>query len=168
MDPNLQGNYDLVEILGEWEEAWELAMPYVGSIHLQESFEAFINAVLSVSDRCPEFKDKCENSDVEALLILPQLLVAFCANHEAEAAEILKVAADLSLEGAGLPGPTANLDDLLYDLMSGEVLSKYCDCGMRLQRTHASVWNNFSKLLLAELMEKLSPSPTIALRRLMA
>ena len=154
MDPNLQRNSDLVDILAEWEEAWELAMPYVHSTHLQESLEAFIHAVLAVANHCPEFKEACLTSDVEALLILPQLLAAFCANHEAEAAELLKVAGDLSLEAAGLPDPTVNLDDLFYDLAKGEILSNYCDCGMRLQRTNALVWNKFSKLLWAELMDK--------------
>ena len=156
MDPNLQRNSDLVEILAEWEEAWELAMPYVRSIDLQESFEAFIDAVLSVSERCPEFKEALVTSDVEAIMIIPQLLVAFCASLiEPEAAELLNVAGDLSLEAAGLPDPTFNLDDLFYQLANGEILSKYCDCGMRFQRTNASVWNKFSKLLSAELMEKL-------------
>ena len=154
MDPNLQRNSDLVDILAEWEEAWELAMPYVHSIHLQESLEAFIHAVLAVANHCPEFKEACLTSDVEALLILPQLLAAFCANHEAEAAELLKVAGDLSLEAAGLPDPTVNLDDLFHDLAKGEIVSNYCDCGMRLQRTNALVWNKFSKLLWAELMDK--------------
>ena len=154
MDPNLQRNSDLVDILAEWEEAWELAMPYVHSIHLQESFEAFIHAVLAVANHCPEFKEACLTSDVEALLILPQLLAAFCAKHESEAAELLKIACGLSLEEARLPEPTVNLEDLLYDLAKGEILSKYCDCGIRIQRTNPLVWNAFSKLLSAELADK--------------
>ena len=154
MDPNFQNNSDLVEILGEWEEAWELAMPYVHSIRLQESLEAFTNSVLDVSERCPTFKDACVNSGVEAILIIPQLFAAFYANHEAEAAEMLKVAGGVSLEEAGLPGPTVDLDALLYDLASGKVLREYCGCGMRLLRTNPLVWNKFSKLLSAELMEK--------------
>ena len=154
MDPNLQRNSDLVEILAEWEEAWELAMPYVRSIDLQDSFEAFIDAVLSVSERCPEFKEALVTSGVEAIMILPQLFAAFCAKHKSDAAEILKIASGLSLEDAGLPEPTVNLEDLFYDLAKGEILSKYCDCGMRIQRTHPLVWNTFSKLLSAELADK--------------
>ena len=64
------------------------------------------------------------------------------------------VAGDVSLEEAGLPGPTVDLDALLYDLASGKVLREYCGCGMRLLRTNPLVWNKFSKLLSAELMEK--------------
>ena len=154
VNPSLQRNSDLVEILAEYEEAWELAMPYVRSINLQVLLEAFIDAVLCVSDRCPEFKEACVTSDVGAIMILPQLFAAFCAEHKSEAAEILKIASGLSLEDAGLPEPTVNLEDLFYDLAKGEILSKYCDCGMRLQRTNASVWNKFSKLLSAELMDK--------------
>ena len=130
-------------------------MPYVCSIQLQKSLGAFVDTVLTVCDRCPEFKDACLCSDVEAILIIPQLFVAFCANHAAEAPEILKVASDLSPEEADLPGATDNLSDLLCDLARGELLSKYCECGIRLQRTNPSAWNNFSKLLSAELMEKL-------------
>ena len=70
----------------------------------------------------------------------------------------VKVTADLSLDAAGLPEPTINLDAVFFDLARGEVLSKYCDCGMRLQRTNPSVWNNFSKLLWAELLGKLDPA----------
>ena len=153
--PDLRLNSDLVDVLAEWEEAWEVAMPYVCSIQLQKSLGAFVDTVLTVCDRCPEFKDACLCSDVEAILIIPQLFVAFCANHAAEAPEILKVASDLSPEEADLPGATDNLSDLLCDLARGEILSKYCDCGIRLQRTNPSAWNNFSKLLSAELMEKL-------------
>ena len=154
MNPNLQRNSDLVEILAEYEEAWELAMPYVRSIHLQVLLEAFIDAVLCVSDRCPEFKEACVTSDVGAIMILPQLFAAFCAKHESEAAELLKIACGLSLEEARLPEPTVNLEDLLYDLAKGEILSKYCDCGIRIQRTNPLVWNTFSKLLSAELADK--------------
>ena len=65
MDPNLRQNPELVDILAEWEEAWEFAMPYVLSIHLQKSLNKFVNAVLCVSDRCLSFKDACLSSDVE-------------------------------------------------------------------------------------------------------
>ena len=153
VNPSLQRNSDLVEILAEYEEAWELAMPYVRSINLRVLLEAFIDAVLCVSDRCPEFKEACVTSDVGAIMILPQLFAAFCAEHKSEAAEILKIASGLSLEDAGLPEPTVNLEDLFYDLAKGEILSKYCDCGMRIQRTHPLVWNTFSKLLSAELAD---------------
>ena len=89
-------------------------------------------------------------------MTLPQLFAAYCANHPAEAPAILKTTSDLSPEDAGLPGPTVNLDHLFYELATGEMLSKYCDCGMRLQRTNPLAWNKFSKLLSAELMEKLA------------
>ena len=59
MDPNLKKNPDLVNILAEWEEAWELAMPYVHSKSLEKSFYAFIDVVVSVCALCPEFKEAC-------------------------------------------------------------------------------------------------------------
>ena len=88
-------------------------------------------------------------------MTLPQLFAAYCANHPEAAPEILKSTSDLSPEAADLPGPTVNLSELFHALATGEMLSKYCDCGMRLQRTNPSAWNKFSKLLSAELMEKL-------------
>jgi hypothetical protein len=155
VDPNLQRNPDLVKILADWEEAWEIAVPYVRSIALQKSLEAFISAVLRVAERCPEFKEACLTSDVDAIMIIPQLLAAFCANHDADAAAILTVACDLSVEAASLPGPSADLDDVFFSIANGEHLSNYCDCGMRLQRANPSVWNIFSKLLWAELIERI-------------
>ena len=65
VDPNLQRNTELVGILVEWEEAWEIAVPYVRSSALQKSLEAFISDVLRVADRCPEFKEACLCSDVD-------------------------------------------------------------------------------------------------------
>ena len=145
----------MVEILVEWKEAWEFALPYVRSIRFQESVEVFMNILVFISELCPEFKDAFLSSDVEALMILPQLFAVFCANDTKEAAETMKVACDLSLEAAGLPCPTDISGDLYYDLASGEFLREYCDCGMRLQRANPLVWNNFSHLISVELREKL-------------
>ena len=59
------------------------------------------------------------NSDVEAIMILPQLFAAFCAKQSAEAPEILKATSDLSPDAESLPGPTVNLNDLFSDLATG-------------------------------------------------
>jgi hypothetical protein len=140
VDPILQMNPGLVAMLAEWEEAWELAMPYVGSIDLQRTLSAFIDAVIAVCDRCPEFKEGCVTSDVEALMILPQLFAAFCADQGDAGAEIIMVCAGVSLEAIRLPPYQGNLADLFYDLARGEVLIDY-ELGMKMQRANPSVWN---------------------------
>ena len=43
-----------------------------------------------------------KSKEVEAIMIMPQLLAAFCAHHEADAAAILSAAADLSVAAASV------------------------------------------------------------------
>jgi hypothetical protein len=152
VDPILKLNAKLVAMLAEWEDAWELAMPYVGSIDLQKTVSIFIDSVVAVCDRCPEFKEACATSDAEAFMIIAKMFAAFCADLGDAGAEILAVCADVSLEEIKLPLAQGNLADLSYDLARGEVIMDYSVLGMRLQRANPSVWNTFSKILFAELL----------------
>jgi hypothetical protein len=153
VDPHLARNPALVKTLASWEEAWERAMPYMASVTLRRTLVSFIQDLREVSKQCPEFLEWCANSDVEAMLLLPQLFAAFCAHHGPAATEILCLAAETSHEEVNLPKQLSKdeYDEVLSKLAKGEVLTEYQACGMRIQRSRPAAWNTFLVTVIGEL-----------------
>jgi hypothetical protein len=156
VDPHLARNPALVKTLAAWEEAWERAMPYMHSVSLRKTLVNFIQDLRAVSKQCPEFLEWCANSDVEAMLLLPQLFAAFCAHHGPAATEILCLAAETSHAEVHLPKqlPKEDYEEVIAKLAKGEVLTEYQACGMRIQRSRPAAWNTFLVAVIGELEEK--------------
>jgi hypothetical protein len=157
VDPHLARNPALVRTLASWEEAWERAMPYINSPPLRRTLANFIEDLQAVSEQCPEFMEWCANSDVEAMLLLPQLFAAFCAHHGPAASEILALAAEASHEEVSLPPryclPKAEYLEVVAKLARGEELTEYQAAGMRIQRSRPAAWNMFLVAVIGELEE---------------
>jgi hypothetical protein len=156
VDPHLARNPALVKTLASWEEAWERAMPYMHSVSLRRTLVSFIEDLRRVSKQCPEFLEWCANSDVEAMLLLPQLFAAFCAYHGSAATEILCLAAETSHEevaGLSTQLSTEEYEDVVSRLAKGEVLTAYQASGMRIQRSRPAAWNMFLVAVIGELEE---------------
>jgi hypothetical protein len=156
VDPHLARNPALVKSLTSWEEAWERAMPYTNSVSLRVTLASFIEDLRQVSKQCPEFLEWCANSDVEAMLLLPQLFAAFCAHQGPAATEILCLAAETAHEEVQLPKLLSRdeYDEVVAKLASGEVLTEYQACGMRIQRSRPAAWNTFLVAVIGELEHK--------------
>jgi hypothetical protein len=156
VDPHLARNPALVKTLTSWEEAWERAMPYTNSVTLRRTLASFIEDLRRVSKQCPEFLEWCANSDVEAMLLLPQLFAAFCAYHGPAATEILCLAAETAHEEVHLPKQLTKdeYDEVVSKLANGVVLTEYQACGMRIQRSRPAAWNTFLVAVIGELEHK--------------
>lgn len=156
VDPHLARNRELVTTLATWEESWERAKPFMGNENLRRTLCMFVADLNKVSADNPDFEDAVAGSDVEAMMILPQLFAAFCAHHGEAAADIMEQACETTFEAVGLDvvtscGTRAEYEAMLNSLARNEVHPELQSAGMKLQRTNPSMWNNFLITISGEL-----------------
>lgn len=144
VDPHLAKNARLVQVLSEWEDAWEAGMRYLLPKQVCQSMEELLCDLREVSRELPRFGEQLATADAEVCVLVPQMVACYSSMQQ-------------NL-GLGLP-ETTSLPPLPDTLSYRETLvaiargdeQRYRESGFAVMRTDPRAWNQFFSALSNEL-----------------
>lgn len=166
LDPHLQNNAGLSNVLEYWEEAWERAKRY---IYNKESYEALkkLSEFLKNCMENQEFGENLVEHSADALLMMQKLVVFQCIRERDVAVllneflpkEVVQELRDFSKE---IPAGSLEMPSLLVvdKIMENEdpVIRDISEWSFKIQRASAASWNDLLSVLTQCLLPK---EPTI-------
>jgi len=82
VDPQLKNNKDLIELLVEYEQSWEMGKNYFLNIKVSTALIHFSHIIEATGEKYKEFQEQIECRDYDLFIYIPCLLILKCLDNE--------------------------------------------------------------------------------------